>query len=120
MENFHDIDLKEVGNRIRAARKAVKFTQAQAAEKCFITPQYWSLVETGNERASIGTYRQIAGLFGLTLDDLFYDGADAMRIRRGFTEEGMLADCTDNEKVILSEAFFALKEILQRNRPQAK
>jgi len=116
VENFFKIDLKVVGARIRSARRELGLTQEKAAELSFITGQFWSLLESGRERASINTYLQIAAILGLTLDDLFYDDAMALRVHKSFSYEGLLADCSDYEKAILSESLFALKTILERNR----
>ena len=116
MENFYDIDLKKVGARIRSARKTLGLTQAKAAERAFITSQFWSLVETGHERASVNTYRQITAVIGLTLDDIFYDEATSIRLHKAFSKEGILADCTASERAIISEMMLALKEVLERNR----
>jgi len=115
MENFYDIDLKIIGARIRNARKKLGLTQAKAAERSFITSQYWSLLESGRERGSINTYRQIAAVLDLTLDDIFYDDATSLRLHKAFSKEGMLTDCTILEKAIISETIFALKIILERN-----
>ena len=116
MENYHDIDFIEVGIRIRDARKQQGLTQERAAELAFITGQFWSRIETGKERASVNTYRQIALILGITLDDLFYEEAYNMRLHKAFSSESLLESCTDNEKSIISETLFALKGILERNR----
>jgi len=116
MENFHDIDFKEVGARIRNARKKLNLTQEKAAERAFISSQFWSLVESGRERASVNTYRQIAAVLDLTLDDIFYDEVTSLRLHKAFSKEGMLADCTASEKAVISETMLALKNILERNR----
>lgn len=116
MEKFHEIDFKIVGARIRKARKEVNLTQEKAAEHSFISGQFWSLLETGRERASVNTYWQIAAVLGVTLDDLFYDDAVTMRVRKTFSRDGLLADCTDTEKAIISETFVTLKVILKKNR----
>ena len=115
MEKFQKIDFKKVGMRIRKARKDLNLTQEKAAEHSFITGQFWSLIETGRKRASVNTYRQIAAIFGLTLDDLFYDDAVTIRIRKAFSQDALLADCTDFEKSIISEMLTALKAILKKN-----
>ena len=116
MEKFHDIDFKIVGTRIRNARKTKGLTQEKAAEKAFISGQFWSLVELGHERASVNTYRRIAAVLSLTLDDLFYDEATSLRLHKAFSKEGILADCTVSEKAVISETMLALKSILERNR----
>ncbi len=59
-----------VGARIRSARRELGLTQEKAAELHLFTGQFWSLLESGRERASINTYLQIAAILGLTLDDL--------------------------------------------------
>ena len=116
MENFHNIDLKQVGARIRNARKKNSLTQIKAAEQAFISSQYWSLIELGRERASVNTYRRIAAVLGLTLDDIFYDDVISMRLLKAFSKEGILVDCSVTEKTIIGETMLALKEILKRNR----
>ena len=116
MENFHNIDLKKVGARIRSARKNLGLTQEKAAEQAFISSQFWSRLELGYERASMTTYRQIAAVLCLTLDDIFYDDATSLRLHKAFSKEGILADSTASEKAIISEMVLALKDILERNR----
>jgi len=116
MGNFHEIDFKIVGARIRDARKKLNLTQEKAAERAFISSQYWSLLESGRERASIGTYWQISAVLGLTLDDIFYDDATSIRLRKAFSKESILDGCTIFEKAVVSEAMLALKNILERNR----
>lgn len=116
MENLKVINLKEVGARIRNARKALSLTQQRAAERAFITSQFWSLVETGHNRASVNTYRQIASVLGLTLDDIFYDKATTLRLHKAFSKEELLASCTTIEKIVISEMILELKRILEQNR----
>ena len=116
MENYHIIDLKEVGNRIRNARKERNLTQKNAADKAYISNQYWSRLELGHDRASISTYRQIAAVLGLTLDDIFYDDATRFLSHKAFSKEDILTDCSVSEKAIISEMIHALKAILERNR----
>lgn len=112
MENFYEIDFKEVGLRMKKARKECGLTQAQAAEQAFITGQFWCLLELGKERASVNTYRQIAAVLGLTLDDLFYDGALTRRLNKTFSRANLLLECTNQEKAIIGEMLLSLRDIL--------
>ena len=116
MENYQDIDFKEVGARIRNARRAQRLTQEKAAEHSYITGQFWSRIESGHERASVNTYRRIAAVLGLTLDDIFYDDATNIRLHKAFSKEALMSGCTVTEKAILSETILAMKSILKRNR----
>ena len=116
MDTFHDIDFEKVGARIRGARKNLGLTQEQAAEQAFISSQFWSRLELGQERASMTTYRQIAAVLDLMLDDIFYDDATSIRLHKAFSKEGILTGCTDSERAIISETMLALKGVLERNR----
>ena len=116
MENYDHIDLRKIGARIREARKVANLTQEKAAERSFISGQFWGLIESGRKRASVDTYQRVAAVFGLTLDDIFYDDATNMRLLKAFSKDGILADCSVSEKAIIGEAMLALKEILIRNR----
>ena len=116
MEKNHEIDLKIVGGRIRAARQRLGLTQEKAAERTDITGQYWSLLETGRERGSVSTYLQIADALDLTLDDLFYDSIDVLRMEKSLLRGGLFYDCTAEERKIISETVHALKAALKRAR----
>ena len=116
MNKIQDLDLKVVGARIRSARQAQKLTQAVLAERAYLTSQFVSRIETGNERASVDAYYRIATVLGLTVDDLLYDDAAIARLRRAFSKEEIFGGCTVFEKAILSETMLALKETLKRNR----
>lgn len=109
-------ELKLVGGRIRAARRALNLTQEKAAERTELTGQYWSLLETGRERGSVAAYLQIATALDLTLDDLFYDDTTNIRMQKAFSNEVLLEDCTAMEKAVIRETLLALKGILERNR----
>ena len=116
MERNFEIDLKIVGGRIRNARQQLGLTQEKAAERTGITGQYWSLLETGRERGSVTTYLQITAALNLTLDDIFYDRAAAVKTERLLSHEGLMVDCTAVEKMIISETVHALKLVLARTR----
>ena len=116
MKIIYETDLKKIGSRIRYARNKLRITQEHAAEQMSKTGQYWCLIETGKERASICTYQQICKILGLTLNDIFYDDAANMLLHKAFAKESLLLDCTDNEKAIISEIVLALKDSLKRNR----
>ena len=116
MEEKVAINLKLVGIRIRNARQGLNLTQEQAAERTDITGQFWSLIETGRERGSVNTYMQIAFALDLTLDDLFYESADIMRVHKALSHDELLSDCTAFEKTVINGTILALKTNLLRLR----
>jgi len=116
LKNYNTIDQKKIGTRIRDARKKLYLTQEKAAEKASITSQFWSLLESGREGASVNTYLRIAAVLSLTLDDIFYDNATNIRLNKAFSKESLLDDCTATEKAIISETVMALRNSLIGNR----
>jgi len=116
MAKKFQIDQQAVGRRIRKMRKRLGLTQEGAAELTEFSGQYWSFIENGRYQGSVGTYLQIASALGSTLDDLFYDDAEAIRVRKAYSKDGLMVGCTASEKAIISEAMLALKTILEKNR----
>ena len=114
MKNFYSIDFKKVGTRIRKVRKSLDLTQERAAELANITGQFWSLIETGKERGSVNTYRQMAAVLGLALNDLFYDDECNPVIQQAFNLDGLFNDCTDFERRFIIELLVSVKAILHR------
>jgi len=116
MAKKFEFDQQAVGRRIWKMRKELGLTQEGAAELTEFSGQYWSLIENGRYQGSVGTYLQIASALGSTLDDLFYDDAEAIRVRKAFSKDGLLTGCTASEKAIISEMMLAMKSILEKNR----
>lgn len=116
MDKFSGVDFKIIGERIFAARKALDLTQEQAAERANITAQFWSRIESGNERGSVNTYLEIASVLGLTLDDMFYDNATRLRLLKALSKDELVAGCSASERAIISESLLALRDILVNNR----
>lgn len=116
MNKNQKTDLKEIGTRIRNARKSQGLTQEILAERSCITSQFMSRIETGHMGASADTYRRIASALELTADDLFYDNATNIRLQKAFSKERIFDDCTSYEKAVINEMMLALREILMRNR----
>jgi len=111
------LDLSLVGRHIKTARLDLGLTQQQAADRTEISPQYWGSIERGKEQGSVVTYLQIAAALDLSLDDLFYDDAEAMRVSKRLSHDGILSnDYSVSEKAIISDVILALKSSLGRNR----
>jgi len=59
--------LKEIGNAIRAKRKADGLTQADAAALCGVGTRFFGELERGKETAQIGKVLRILQVMGLEL-----------------------------------------------------
>ena len=117
MDNHHQINYKKVGALIRVARKEQGLTQEQAAELAFISARFWGFIETGDKRASVNTYRQIAAVLGASLNDLFYEDAELILLKKAKSYENLLDKCTMSERAIIDETVLTLiKAILKYGR----
>lgn len=62
-----------VGDHIRKFREAKDLTQKDLADKLFVTPQAVSRWENGDVEPSVDTLKQMALIFGVSIDDLVQD-----------------------------------------------
>lgn len=64
---------KQVGQRIRNARKNRKWRQEDLAELIGKTPAYVGMLERGERSASLDTFAEIATVLDVTADELLRD-----------------------------------------------
>jgi len=62
-----------VGENIRKQREAKGLTQKELADHLFVTPQAISRWEKGSVEPSVDTLKQMAAIFGTSIDDLVSD-----------------------------------------------
>lgn len=67
-----EIDYREIGNRIRVARKTLSLTREEAAERCGVTSSYYGNLERGDRRMSLDTLVRVSKGLNLSLDFLVY------------------------------------------------
>lgn len=63
--------LKEIGQRIREARKRRNLTQEEVAEMISVSTTYVGFIEQGHRVPSIKTADKISRVLGITLSELF-------------------------------------------------
>jgi len=62
-----DSEAKEIGTKIRDARKSKGWTQKELAEKAGLSQQAISFIENGYSNISLMTFKKIAGVLGLKI-----------------------------------------------------
>ena len=67
-----DIDYREIGRRVRAARKERGLTQEQASERCDITPSFYGNIERGDKKMSVETLVKISKGLSVSTDQLLF------------------------------------------------
>ena len=73
----------ELGSRLRLARAQAKESVRGLARRVGVSPSLVSQIELGRVQPSVGTLYAIANELGLSLDDLFREGAAAARGGKG-------------------------------------
>lgn len=68
-----DIDYYELGKRIQLRRKELGLSQESAAEKCGISPSFYSNIERGIKIMSLETFVSICKAFSISADYLLSD-----------------------------------------------
>ncbi len=70
--------LEQLGRRVRALREAQRLTQEEFAKRCDISVSFASLLERGERSPSYETLLAIAEALGVSVAELFREGAGAM------------------------------------------
>ncbi len=72
MNNIYDVNLQEMGKRIRTIRKTQKQTQEAFAETIHISTSYLALLEQGKRTASLDVVAQISKNYNVSVDYLLF------------------------------------------------
>lgn len=67
---MEELDYRMIGDRIRAARKALNLTQEEACEICDITSSFYGNVERGDKKMSVETLARISKGLNISVDVL--------------------------------------------------
>ena len=104
--------------RLRLLRTAKQMTQAEVAERLYVTRQAISSYESGRTEPDMETLKCLAGIYGVSVQDFFDseepDGSRAeqrmLRLLRG--TEGVLFVCTLVRAILLwlANRFYAVPE----------
>src|SRR5512133_2261111 len=84
------METKMIGNKIAEARKKTDISQAQLAERLFITPQAVGKWERGESMPDIITLNRLAGILGVDLN-YFSENSDS-GIRETDTRRSGISD----------------------------
>lgn len=71
MEVFYEIDLKELGKRIKLTRKGQDLTQEMLAEKAGVSQHYIYEIEAGRKAMSIHSFASLTTALDVSADYLY-------------------------------------------------
>ena len=95
-----DLDLKEIGIRIRNQREYLGYTREQFAELIGITPKFCSDIELGAKGMSLQTLNRMVSALKLSADFILYG---AMDIEETSAVTQMLASCNPKQRKYAEE-----------------
>lgn len=78
VERMDVLPYKAIGNHLRTARKQLKLTQTEVAQRSFVSANYYGRIERGIARPSIDTLIVICGSLHLQMQEVF-KGVDLLK-----------------------------------------
>ena len=104
-----------IGKRIKQARKRMKLTQENLAEKIDKCPSYISYIENGKKQLSLETLVDIANTLQVSADDLLSFNIEyKSEAKSEFSS--ILENCSTYEKKVITDIAKALKQSLRDER----
>ena len=107
------MDLKILGERIRDARRAKKFTQEQLAEKVNIAPYYLGEIERGVKAPSLKVFVAITEALSVSADSLLRDSVSSASIYINNEISKKLDTLTPKQRVCAAELLDAYIKAVQ-------
>ena len=114
MKDNARIDMSELGSRIRQARLERNMSQMDLAEACGISVPYVSDIERGKKCFSVDILLRLAQALQVSTDWLLR--LDIPQTQYAYSSEAadMMADCSQEEAVMLLEFMRSLKETMRK------
>jgi Zn-dependent peptidase ImmA (M78 family)/DNA-binding XRE family transcriptional regulator len=112
MTALNQLDPKEVGERLRVARDTAGFSQAIAAEKVNIARTTLVAIEKGDRRIRMGELRQLAQLYGTSVNAILRQEAIQVDLAPRFRKLASSSDsATDGAVTLLADLATAEVEL---------
>lgn len=112
----NELDYAKIGQRIRQARTALGWQQAELAYRAGLNSSYVSHIETGQTKLALPTIVKIANALSVSVDALL---CDSLQISHHVYDKKLadeLADCDNVELQAFLEIIQSTKKVLRRNR----
>lgn len=115
-----NLDYRAIGKRIKTIREKNHLSQLMFSELINKSPAYVSYIETGKKSMSLDTFVQIANTLSVSTDILLAEqlACSAMPVSQEITM--ILNDCSDYERLIITDTVKAIKVVLREHKPLLK
>ena len=109
-----DSKIKEVGARIREARKRLKLSQAELAEKLQISPSHMSDIENGKKNIGLDIFMRLTEALQVSADWLLRTDIPQVSAIQSQEISDILADCSADETQSIIKMMHELKKALRK------
>lgn len=111
-----ELNYVQIGLRIREARNAKGWPQAELAFRAGLNSAYVSHIETGKTKLALPTIVKIANTLSVSVDELLCDSLEQVKpvYDKKIAEE--LADCDAAELQAMLEIIHTTKTVIRKNR----
>ena len=110
-----EIDEKDIGRRVRTARRDLGLTQEKFAELIGVSPTHISHIETASKKASLASLVSIANAVGISIDEILYGNQTAYKTDYQLDIVLLINDCTPSERRYLYLLITSVIRILRDN-----
>lgn len=113
---LNELDYAAIGQRIRQARIALGWQQAELAYRAGLNSSYVSHIETGQTKLALPTIVKIANALAVSVDELLCDNLLASQHVYDHKIAKELKDCDTAELQAFLEIIQTTKKALRRTR----
>ena len=111
-----DGNLRDIGSRIRDARKERNLDQAALAEKLNISMSHMSDIENGRTNFSIEVFMRITEALQVSADALLRTDVPEVAAVYATELRDLMEDCTPDEKEAMLQTLRNMKKVFLKNR----
>ena len=115
---YMSVNYADIGKRIRQERRSKKITQERLSEAAGITVQHMSNIENGNTRLSLTVLVDIANALNTDISVFLVGSLNNNTQSSDFLLADLLAECTNEERLIIIDTLQSLKKSLIANRTE--
>ena len=109
-----DSRIKDVGARIREARKLLKLSQAELAEKLQISPSHMSDIENGKKNIGLDIFMRLTEALQVSADWLLRTDIPQVSAIQNQEIDDILADCSADETQSIIKMMHEMKKALRK------
>lgn len=107
---------KEIGNRIRYARKLMGLSQAELSELLQISPSHMSDIENGKKNIGLDIFMRITEELQVSADWLLRTDTPSVNTIQNRELSEILSDCTSGEAQTLLKLMKEIKEAIHESK----